>query len=501
MLTVDTACPARVRGMTMIELLATLGAISILMSVVVLAVTPLLVDVRKVKLDNDVATINAAVKSFLTEGGDLTSATTAAQVIAALKSKASDQEIVAGYRGAFVDPRLNLVMQSDAEASEPNWRAQWDDTIKAFVVLDTGTAGIKEFILEEAMLEIDHGEDVRDNMNKLAKEDDWIWDFAATTTGPGLLSQSMPMDDPDEAAAPANPDELDQLLPPGFTPEGDLFEFFSFPSSVALSNPNDPSATQIVYSVNSGTWQIYSTPIPLTRGDYVSAFVEPKVYDPEIFNSFTATESYRADEPSVSGSSTGVFKDAVGSNRLVSSIAPGDSDSEFLYGRAFAGGDQNRLKFEGDSFSSIRPDTDFTVGTLTYLNSTTGLGTSAYEVTLQIDLNFSTPNKTDTVDVNLALESTANYPWLTADQKADFVRFGDLHTDFTTFFEGETYYLNLEFAYSGTDGYSTVDSFHVHEGKDASAQVIGYFSTTPNEKPDTSQGSTSGALPPPPGLP
>ncbi len=109
-----------------------------------------------------------------------------------------------------------------------------------------------------------------------------------------------------------------------------------------------------------------------------------------------------------------------------------------------------------------------------------------------MDLSFSLPAGTsESVDVTLGLESTKNYPWLTADQRADFVRFNQINTDFSTFFGGETYYLNLKFVYSGSDGYSAVDSFHVHEGATATADVIGYFSPTPREAPGM-KGGTSG---------
>lgn len=117
-----------------------------------------------------------------------------------------------------------------------------------------------------------------------------------------------------------------------------------------------------------------------------------------------------------------------------------------------------------------------------------------------MDLSFSSPaGAPESVDVTLGLESTKNYPWLTADQRADFVRFNQINTDFSTFFGGDTYYLNLEFVYSGSDGYSTVDSFHVHEG--ATADVIGYFSPTPRKAPDTKDGTSGTNTPPPPSLP
>ena len=99
------------------------------------------------------------------------------------------------------------------------------------------------------------------------------------------------------------------------------------------------------------------------------------------------------------------------------------------------------------------------------------------------------------------MESTKNYGWLTDDQKADYVRFGDIATDFSAVFGGETYYLNLEFVYAGSDGFTTADSFHVHEGSDATAQIQGFFSTTPMDPPSTTGGTTGGGVPTLPSFP
>ena len=492
---------SRNRGLSSIELLATVGALGILLTTSAIMITPLLADVRKVKLDNDVASLNSAIDSFEAEGGDLSTTVTVAGLITALKATAANEEIIAGYKGAYVDPRLEAVMQDAAETSSSAWRAVWDDTAKRLKVVSAGPDGVKEFRLNEALVGTDFGEDNREHVNKLATASDWIWDFNDPNPELAMVSQTMGTAETPDAAAPATPDPLNQLLPPGFTPRGELFEFFSFPDTVELTNPNDPATTVIKYALNGGSWQTYTGPIPLNREDQISAFIELQTPDPDIFNSFTATELYRAEDPIVSGSSVGVFKDVVGAGGLVSSIPAGGSNNELNYGQPLSGGDQNKLGFSGASFVDISPDQTFTVGQLTYLNSTTSVGTSAYEVTLQIDLSFTSPSVSETVNVTLALESTKNYPWLTEDQKADYVRFGELNTDFSTFFDGETYYLNLEFVYAGSDGYSSVDAFHVHEGATATADIVGYFSTTPMEAPDTTGGATGGSLPPPPALP
>lgn len=484
------------------EMLATVGALGILLTVSVAIISPLLLDVRKVKLENAVTSLNQSLDSFEASGGSLASATTAATAVSLLKSSASDQNIIAGYKGSSVDPRLEPLMQDATEAAGSDWRALWNPTDQRFELAQSGADGVKEFVLNESLVSTDFGEHAREVPNKLAVQDNWIWDFDDASVTAQLTPDMINPDDVPDLGGPGTMDDLNQLQPPGFDPPGQFFDFFEFPSQVELTNLNDPSSSEIHYSLNGSSWQVYSSPIPISRGDQLSAFVKTTAGDPDVYNSYTTTELYRSEDPILSGTSEGVFKNVIGANGLVSSIASGDSNGTLQYGESFNGGPQNELTFTGQNFSDINPDEVFTIGQLTYLNSTTGVGTSAYEVTLQLDLNFSSPaGASESVDVVLGLESTKNYPWLTEAQKADYVRFNEINTDFTTFFGGETYYLNLEFVYSGTEGYSAVDSFHVNEGASETADVVGYFSTTPNEPPDTTGGTGGGSTPAPPSIP
>ena len=60
----------------MLEMLATVGGLGIVMSISIIVISPLIADVRKVKLDSDVASLNQAINSYITEGGDISAATT-----------------------------------------------------------------------------------------------------------------------------------------------------------------------------------------------------------------------------------------------------------------------------------------------------------------------------------------------------------------------------------------------------------------------------------------
>jgi|MDTC01.1.fsa_nt_gb hypothetical protein len=57
---------------------------------------------------------------------------------------------------------------------------------------------------------------------------------------------------------------------------------------------------------------------------------------------------------------------------------------------------------------------------------------------LAVSLAFTNPAHTsESIGINLALESIKNYSWFTEGQKADCVTFGDIATDFSAVFGGE----------------------------------------------------------------
>lgn len=249
--------------------------------------------------------------------------TSATDAITKLKSTASDREVIAGYMGSYVDPRLEPVMQDATETAGTDWRARWVDADKRFSLSQTGNNGIREFRMNEALVETNFGQDDRQVVNKLAKEDNWIWDFSETATPSPLAPDEMVVTDSTDVSVQSNPDALNQLMPPDFSPPGDYFDYFDFPSEIILTNPNDSSTTEIRYSLNGGSWLVYRSPISLSPDDQISAFAKLITPAPDTYNSFTTTELYRSYEPILSGAAQGEFKNVVGTSSLVSSIGAG----------------------------------------------------------------------------------------------------------------------------------------------------------------------------------
>ncbi len=229
-------------------------------------------------------------------------------------------------------------MQDATETAGTDWRARWIDADKRFSLSQTGNNGIREFRMNEALVETNFGQDDRQVVNKLAKEDNWIWDFSETATPSPLAPDEMVVTNSTDVSVQSNPDALNQLMPPDFSPPGD---YFDFPSEVILTNPNDSSTTEIRYSLNGGSWLVYRSPISLSRDDQISAVAKLITPAPDIYNSFTTIELYRSNEPNLSGAAQGKFKNVVGASRLVSSIGAGQSNTTLNYGQAFGAGLRN----------------------------------------------------------------------------------------------------------------------------------------------------------------
>ena len=107
----------------------------------------------------------------------MTTVTSVDSAISALKTTAADKEIIAGYKGSYIDPSLEAIMQNATEAASPDWRALWDDAAKRFRLGQTGTGGVREFLFNDALVDTNFGEEDRKIINPLAKEDSWTWDF------------------------------------------------------------------------------------------------------------------------------------------------------------------------------------------------------------------------------------------------------------------------------------------------------------------------------------
>lgn len=122
--------------------------IGIVAAIGVISIGNILSSAKGAKLENDIVTLNSAVRSYRLFGGKFEGTESVDLVLSKLRSRANDKtaDQVVGLRGTFLDPRCQLVMQSDDEAATDQPRLYWDSAKSRFVSATSGDAGIKKFI-------------------------------------------------------------------------------------------------------------------------------------------------------------------------------------------------------------------------------------------------------------------------------------------------------------------------------------------------------------------
>ncbi len=258
-----TIRPRNHRGFTLLEMLITIAALTGIMTIAVVSYTGVQTSLKTKKLEQDVAAVNSAVKVYLANGGQMGALVTPQAIINKLKTvpSADNRKEIAGLRGSMIDPQLEVVMQSVEEAESGEPRAHWNAATKSFDVVLEGDPGIKGFRMNKALLlNAPVFDDDRIVSLKLAKTSKWIWDYqeaggsGTPTFGPvnvGSTSQ-VPF------GLPNTPAGAIQLNPPSFDPVGGTYALTDFESlEVTISDPNPVGASQLFYSLDGTTWQLY----------------------------------------------------------------------------------------------------------------------------------------------------------------------------------------------------------------------------------------------------
>lgn len=253
-------------GVTLIELLIVISVISVLGSLAYVTYESSALSSRETKLEADVATLNRAAQLYLNSGGSFSGNETEEEVLAKLKTVASNETAggIAGSRGSFIDRRTTLERQSAGEAARSTLRARWDATLNQFVLSREGTAGVRQFLLDESMGTQDFGSENRTASLPLASEGTWIWDY----------EEASPSGTTNNGTTP-DPGEVDRLLPPTFSPAGGAIPLASYQPTlgVTLSNPNAGGSSQIYYSVDGGAFTLYGgEAVPIGPGQSMVAY-------------------------------------------------------------------------------------------------------------------------------------------------------------------------------------------------------------------------------------
>ncbi len=187
----------------------------------------------------------------------------------------------------------------------------------------------------------------------------------------------------------------------------------------------------------------------------------------------------------VSGSTSGFWVNPIPSAAPI--VTTGVGTSVFTWGdNTGFGTPPNSLTFAGGPFNGLL-ETPFKVGTITYFNGTTALGSTPDSIDLALTLNFAMPALPPVVSSYLfSLNTTTNTA--DPDESADFVNLPSAFSSTDFLIGGTTYRVKLTgFENILGDGFLTSDAlqFHVREGGTASADLFASVTTQPVPEPQS----------------
>ena len=260
----------RKRGFSLLEILMVLAAMSTIGAIGIVQFGNTTNAAKSTKLQQDVAAVNRAVRTYVMSGGGLATLKNGTQVIERLKSVASSSQRskIAGLRGSMLDQRLKAIPNLPGDRP----RAVWNDTKKTFFIQNTGE-GFSEFILDDTTT-TPAQEDTRSMALELDNKDKWIWKFNDAGSAPprpviGMGAATTP-------TAPVAPVDsiLLQLAQPSFSVLGGNHPLKNFDLNLSLSNPNPAGSSEILYSLGSGPFQRYSRPLVVPPNAVVTAYAD-----------------------------------------------------------------------------------------------------------------------------------------------------------------------------------------------------------------------------------
>ncbi|HEX2747978.1 MAG TPA: choice-of-anchor K domain-containing protein [Verrucomicrobiales bacterium] len=456
-------------GFSLLELLMVVAVISSVVAVGIFMVSGVTQSIKASKLQSDVATLNSAVRTYLTHGGVFAASADGQKVLDQMKTVADSTSKLrlAGVRSSMIDARLRGILAT-GNGTE---RAVWNPAKLRFEVKTAGT-GFSDFDLAGTAPAVD-AEEKRQGSMSLAAKDKWVWDSGTATTGrvtpTAVLTTSVASV---EAPPPSGPV---QLATPAFSLPGAIYSMSDYTPnlSVSLLDRNVPGVAKILYSINDGPGLEYKG-VPLSIPPAFLATV--RTYAAAInSDSYEDSDLRTANYETIyfTGTSAGNFYSPAGDKKLVTNLTGGLRSPVFKWGTpADLTDKQNQLTFTGSSFSKIAPDKEFVLGTLSYYNGTTNSGTNATSVKIAIDLNLSEPAVKETLTFTFNLLSTPNNG-KTEDADADYVYIPDVSTNFNTTIKGKKFALVLRFGEHTADGFTTIDTFHAHEGKTLTGSIYG----------------------------
>ncbi|MDP6858912.1 MAG: type II secretion system protein, partial [Verrucomicrobiales bacterium] len=265
------------KAFTLLESMLAITVISGIASVGYVGFIEIKAATKATKLEQDIAVINKALRVYEAHGGQLDANLAPKEIIQKLKTVASEnthREII-GLRESMIDSRLELVMQSKAEASTRKPRALWDLHTKRFIVARGGDLGIESFRMNEGLGRSQSLVEDRESTLRLAKKSNWVWDYDDKNVIKSGLVIPINLDQGDSLplASSANYTGPLNLNAPSFSSAGGNYELYNFEAfRVSLSNPNPEGSSRIFYSLDGNNWTLYSGQnFEINPGDRVAA--------------------------------------------------------------------------------------------------------------------------------------------------------------------------------------------------------------------------------------
>lgn len=290
-------------GLSVVEVLLVVATIGAIAAFALPRVGGIKDTAEEVKLRSDVAHLNSAVKVFIANGGNISTTSTAEDVIARVgRSVSADQaDTFVGFTGSMVDNQLVVNWLPTGKRSSGKPRAVWDSARKRFEITENSVDGISSFRVSteeeegESAEEQDsdgsldgemaeEADDGRTSSMQYASKTNWVWDYeevaATAPEGPTEIPlASIPGNTtPPAVATPVNPPSGPaKLQPPIFSVLPGSYPLADFMLSLTLSNPNVVGSSVIYVQRPGQSWAEYTegSEIIVTPDEEIRAFAAP----------------------------------------------------------------------------------------------------------------------------------------------------------------------------------------------------------------------------------
>lgn len=289
--------------MSYIQMIAAVAVVGIFSGVAMMKMSNVSDSAEEQRLNVHVASLNSAVKLYVSSGGSLEDLTSAQAVVDKMKSLASNSDKIAGFGGTLIDPRLTAVQQTDQEAADGELRVVWNAAEKTFKLESSGAKGIKEFKIDPTATPSTIAAEERSSMFELAATDStqgaWVWDYNTDTSASASPIVTTAGGD---TGLDINPNgsnsSKNQLLQPSVDPLPSTFNLDQFGTAgmaVQITNPNSANVSELKYSIDGGSWETIadedSVTVPPGGSLSVFAIVNAAGAD-DHFNSYVRSGRY-----------------------------------------------------------------------------------------------------------------------------------------------------------------------------------------------------------------